>query len=160
MKTGARQSVFTATCGPSEDRSLRLFRRSFVCDWTGDIERRFVRCGDRVLAWLRTFWSGAGGQASHLDLPWEKGSDPTIREYQRPNDSTPGTSGIQRNVSGVRWAAHGAARSRARRNGMVSEVMHWSSVFANGGTAIVFHAAPGASGPARIACGVIRRQSQ
>jgi Cu-Zn family superoxide dismutase len=32
------------------------------------------------------------------------------------------------------------------------------SVFANGGTAIMFHAAPGAAGPTRIACGVIKRQ--
>lgn len=31
------------------------------------------------------------------------------------------------------------------------------SVFANGGTAIMFHAAAGASGPTRIACGVIVR---
>lgn len=31
------------------------------------------------------------------------------------------------------------------------------SVFANGGTAIMFHAAAGATGPTRIACGVIVR---
>lgn len=31
------------------------------------------------------------------------------------------------------------------------------SVLANGGTAIMFHAAPGAKGPTRIACGVIKR---
>ena len=31
------------------------------------------------------------------------------------------------------------------------------SIFAKGGTAMVFHAAPGATGPTRIACGVIVR---
>ena len=31
------------------------------------------------------------------------------------------------------------------------------SIFAKGGTAMIFHAAPGASGPTRIACAVIVR---